>query len=530
MIIVKQQRDLAKLIKDYGWPDIPDCFSTRDRKTVQSGTDTWVLPDPGIRTPRIDFSIITDHSIKWAVKSYIKMVMETQSSRSANNDYADLRRLVICKLDEHYDDLEGRLIEVYEDLLSESREAQKTWQCYRVFKWYLWCADNYPELGFSEDYANRLDAVELGGNPKGYAVKSEDPAKGPLAPIEFKLLISALKNDDDQTFSAIQQRAAISLLIATGRNPQNLTFLRESDLMNVAPEGVEPCYILKMPRIKKGFLSPRDDLLEESIDEAIAGHIVALIDKNKEIRDDLKFDRFSGSLPDALFINTDGNSSALLSYDWDNALNMSSQQLSLLVERFSSRVNIVSPVTKKILRIYPRRLRYTFACNMVSEGVSRRELARMLDHSDTQNVGVYYQVASKIVPHLDKAMAKEYASILGLFRGKVVTSDAAAVNGDREDKHLSFHGLQNEDVNGEEIGVCGDSEVCHLDPPYSCYLCHKFQPYATADHDHVLSCLLENREEKIKKYESKRIGVQLDDVIIAVAEVAERCKESNKNA
>lgn len=167
---------------------------------------------------------------------------------------------------------------------------------------------------------------------------------------------------------------------------------------------------------------------------------------------------------------------------------------------------------------------------MVSEGVSRRELARMLDHSDTQNVGVYYQVASKIVPHLDKALAKEYGSILGLFRGKVVSSDATAVNGDRADKHLSFYGLNNEDVNGKEIGVCGDFDVCHLDPPYSCYLCHKFQPYATADHDHVLTCLLENREEKIKKYESKRIGVQLDDVIIAVSEVSERCKEYNENA
>ena len=57
------------------------------------------------------------------------------------------------------------------------------------------------------------------------------------------------------------------------------------------------------------------------------------------------------------------------------------------------------------------------------------------------------------------------------------------------------------------------------------YLCPKFQPYRHADHEHVLECLLAGREERLKKYENARLGIQLDEVIAAVAQVAKLCKE-----
>lgn len=134
---------------------------------------------------------------------------------------------------------------------------------------------------------------------------------------------------------------------------------------------------------------------------------------------------------------------------------------------------------------------------MVAEGISKRELARILDHTDTQNVNVYFDMAGNIVGHLDKAMAKGFSKYLDFFKGNLISSDEEAINGERNDKHLIF--LDEQDSSEIiDVGVCGEITVCHLDPPYSCYVCPKFQPYRNADHENVLECLLASREERLE--------------------------------
>ena len=120
----------------------------------------------------------------------------------------------------------------------------------------------------------------------------------------------------------------------------------------------------------------------------------------------------------------------------------------------------------------------------------------------------------------------KYVEYLNFFKGNVIENDDDAINGRRDDKHLKF--VDEENPNDQsDIGVCGQSNVCHLDPPYSCYLCPKFQPYKHADHEHVLDCLLVGREKRLEKYENSRLGIQLDEVIAAVAQVAKICEEGS---
>ena len=61
------------------------------------------------------------------------------------------------------------------------------------------------------------------GNPKGEAVRMEDPDSGPLhRSLELPLLIKAMREDKSQVLEHIQQKAAVALSIALGRNPANL--------------------------------------------------------------------------------------------------------------------------------------------------------------------------------------------------------------------------------------------------------------------------------------------------------------------
>src|SRR5260221_8539116 len=51
------------------------------------------------------------------------------------------------------------------------------------------------------------------------------------------------------------------------------------------------------------------------------------------------------------------------------------------------------------------------------------------DHTDTQHVQVYFEVAGNIVEHLDKASAKGFAKYLNYFKGNIIDNSTEAVNG-----------------------------------------------------------------------------------------------------
>lgn len=425
--------------------------------------------------------------------------------------------------------LKQNLISLFEMALSEARKEHRLWAMYRPIQWYVWCAENYPEIGFCPVYALELDAISVPGNPKGEAVRMEDPDRGPLhRSLELPLLIKAMRSDKSTELPHLQEKAALALSIALGRNPANLTFLKEGDLVNLTPDADDPTWIIRMPRIKKRQLNPRDDLLDEYLDPEFAAYLSELIEANKAIATKVEVENATYTIDRPIFINQDGNKSAILSGLVDSSFNMTSEAISRMVQQFVSRHKIISPLTGEILRISARRLRYTLGTALAAEGISRKELARILDHSDTQHVQVYFELAGSIVEHLDKAAAKGFAKYVNLFSGKIVEDDSEAINGDRDDKHLAFIDESNP-TEATDIGVCGKDEICHLDPPFSCYLCEKFQPYRRADHEYVLECLLQDRNDRMQKYENARLGIQLDDVIMAVAQVAEQCRMEVSN-
>lgn len=469
------------------WPEI-EVLITREGKEVDISDDIWRLPYSTRDNSTLNFTKIINSEIRESFKGHVADRLKRISTHAGYAVYQDVWREVL----RHWGnpapqvDTESHLIDLFEIAINRARSQKRLWAMYRPIQWYIWSADNNPEYGFSEIYAQELEVLELPGNPKGEAVRMEDPEGGPLnKSLELPLLINALKSDEGRSLEHLHQRVVVALSIAFGRNPANLTFLRESDFERLAPGGEDPCYIIRMPRIKKRFVNPEER---------------------------------------PLLINRNGNKAAILSKDLDNAFNLTSSDISRLLSAFVKRHNIISPLTGELMRVTPRRLRYTLATGLAAEGISKRELARILDHTDTQHVNVYFEMAGRIVQHLDKATAKGFSTYLNFFRGRLINSDENAVNGERDDKHLTFFDEQNP-TDQVGIGVCGESSVCHLDPPYSCYLCPKFQPYRHANHEQILECLLAGREERLKKYENARLGIQLDEVIAAVAQVAKLCEE-----
>lgn len=520
---------LQNIIELNGYLQIPDEVIDRAGLRVKTNTVEWILNAASYSHDTINLEVYQHPFLHYAVSihliHYIKKLSPTECINIQNDISAHLSRIGFLdglSFDWELDEYEEALSRAILDILAMLRSENKLDRFYRICRWYLWCAEHIPECGFNQEIALQLSRVTIPGNVKGEAVRSKDPNTGPLDfELEEPLLRKYLLEDESEVFEHMQQRVAVALCLAFGRNPMNYAQLREEDMKNLTADypKAKDLWQLHIPRIKKRS-KPREFFRAETCDKRLADMILELINKNQQFQTMIN----DVEMPRALFLRTSHHKKFIGTDNQEWCFHFKSNEFSKLLSQWAKRVNLKHPVTHKIIHLTARRLRYTFACNMARQGVNRATLAEMLDHTDTQHVGVYYDLSEEIVGMLDKALASQVGKVLGWFKGTIIDDDSDAVNGDNPDKHLFFIG-ENEPEDQTEIGVCGESKLCHLDPPYSCYLCPKFQPYRHADHDHVLELLLKDRDARLKQYKNARLGIQLDDVIFAVGQVVSSCQE-----
>lgn len=326
--------NMQELISSRGWQGIPSTILTREGLPLDASTDEWNLPYSIRGKSTLDFSKVVLDEVRWGLKFYIKDRIERVSTHAGYAAFHDVWREFLrddtLLLQSAESSLQDKLISLIESSISIARKKHRLWALYRPIQWYIYCAENYPELGFSPAYALELEGMSIPGNPKGEAVRMEDPDKGPLhRSLELPLLIAALKNDTSQELEHLQQKVAVALSIAFGRNPANLTYLREEDFIDLTPESNERCFILKMPRIKKRQLSPRDDLLDEYLEPLYGNYIIELIQKNSSTNVMLEDKGKAIPNPRPLFLNQKGNNAAIASKDFENAYNVTSADPSL---------------------------------------------------------------------------------------------------------------------------------------------------------------------------------------------------------
>ena len=353
-------KSLYEQIESNGWLDVPDNIISREGHSVDTSSDIWHLPYTTAKSMSLNFSKIGDLGLRWATKRYIQDRLEFTSAHAAYSSFQDVwRELIRFQADFEfnkcfdYEELKINFIKAFEYALSESRKNHRLWVMYRPIQWYVWCAENYPEVGFCPAYALELDAISVPGNPKGESVRMEDVDRGPLhRSLELPLLIKAMRADKSVEFIHLQQKAALALSIALGRNPANLTYLKETDLVNLTPDSDESTWVINMPRIKKRQLNSRDDLLTEYLDTEFANYLLELISANKKITTTVEVDGKYFAIERPLFINIEGNKSAILSKLIDSSFNMTSAGISDLLKQFIERHKIISPLSGEIGRAH----------------------------------------------------------------------------------------------------------------------------------------------------------------------------------
>lgn len=402
----------------------------------------------------------------------------------------------------------------YRALLGKKRE----WYVgsLRVFI-YQWHRLGYE--GISEECLALLDKWVIKGNEKGFAVQSMCPEDGPLTDIEMLGVVDAVSESFASKALSVEQTAIALVVSMTGRRPIQITALKIKDLMSPKPGeywinfprgkrrgGIWRSEFKKFPIVEDLWmvLQAQADLVKSTISAAVSPSVFKAVDY-REFPVFPNYNMIGAATSVSDFVDTD-------------MLHLPGQAIYQVMKDVSSVVNVVSERHGLPMKLNPNRFRYTLGTNLAREGRGISVIAEALDHSDTQNAGVYVRNTPDIVGRIDKAVALQLAPFAQAFRGVLVTSENEAVRGSDPTSRISS-------VDGRKrVGTCGSYGWCGAMAPLVCYTCIHFQPWLDGPHEEVLDGLLAERDQVLVTTGDMKIASVNDRLILAVSQVVADCK------
>lgn len=370
--------------------------------------------------------------------------------------------------------------------------------------------------GVSDNAVALLEGLRVRGNTKGVAVLTMDPETGPFTDIELTQIQSTL-ND---AFERGEIREDIYLLtwlfMALGQRPSQFAALKVRDLIELTADG-ESQYILRIPRLKQRNAGPRIELKERPLVSQIGGRLSKYARRVRR--------RFEGVLADPddapMFpVSRERETFGKWppGYEYHETGWFLSKSLVKTLEQLATH----SERTGKRLKITPLRFRRTFGTRAAQEGHGELVIAELLDHSDTQNVGVYVAAVPEIAARIDRAVAMQLAPLAQAFKGMLIRTESEATRGNDPSSRIVDARI---DRSMKPMGSCGQHSFCGFNAPIACYTCQHFQPWLDGPHEAVLDHLLQKRDQLLATTDARMASVN-DPTIFAVAQVIRLCREA----
>ena len=402
-------------------------------------------------------------------------------------------------------------------------------------EWYLatirgflrsWHQLGYP--GISKDVILLLDGWTLKGNRKGDAVKRMDPQEGPLTDNELTAFNEGAVRAYEKSLITIAELAMALSASHTGRRPIQISQLRVIDVLCGKNEKGEPFYMLNVPRAKQRSSSFRTNFKPFAISLELWAILSAqarnaIVQVEKRLGFELqKADRQQVPLfPNFDVVDTIESPSEFRQLLATDKLNIASSEITDTLQFIVEESNIRSERTGDLLHINSRRFRYTTGTRAAREGFGELVIAELLDHTDTQNAGVYVKNIPEHVKKLDEAVGFQLAPYAQAFVGVLVDSEKEAQRGNDPTSRIRTE-------MGLGVGTCGEHGFCGANIPIPCYTCMHFQPWLNGPHKEVYQGLL-NERERVKEITGDiQIAAVLDRSIIAVADVIMRCEKRSE--
>jgi integrase len=364
--------------------------------------------------------------------------------------------------------------------------------------------------GVSRDLMKVLSSTKEKSGPKGVSVATMDPHDGPFTDIELQGLHGALSDAFGAARLSGRDHALVWLCTATGARPVQLASLKVKDVHRRSVEG-QFHYDIDVPRGKQRGKLRRAEVKNRPLMVQIGAAVYAYAQGVKE--------QFLPLLPDAeeapLFPQFEKRKG-----QWTPGFEYhpTATRIAGMVRACLDELQVISERTGKPMNTSPIRFRRTLGTRAAQEGHGALVIAELLDHSDTQSVGVYVESRPEMAERIDKAVALELAPLAQAFKGKLVRTTSEATRGG--DPSARIRDLRFGD---KDEGFCGSHGFCGFNAPIACYTCHSFEPWLDGPHEAVLESLLAKRDRQLANGD-KRIAAINDRTILAVAQVVQLCE------
>ncbi|NUH64084.1 site-specific integrase [Sulfitobacter sp. S0837] len=395
---------------------------------------------------------------------------------------------------------------------------------------FLRTLSDYGQKGLENDVIPYLDTLSLRGNRKGAAVAHRCPHSGPYTTTEQAAVLNWATNEFDKENISLMEYAWFYCSFVTGRRSVNLRALRAKDL-KTSNETAARQFWLAVPRSKQRAATYRSQFREVLISEDLY-----LILKNLSL---IVSNMVEECIPDAvpvgilqeLPIFADrtrvqqlGSLEALskILRETPDFLHATSSQTAAIVGKLSHMCTAISERTGDTIHITQTRMRRSRATNLRRKGIGGTELAYLLDHSDTQQIGVYTENTPNVAERIDEAMLPALAPLAMAARGMLIDSERDAIRANDPNSRIHKAG-------GASMGNCGNEGFC-AGGIKSCLVCTQFQPWIDAPWDELLTELLDERDE-LRQYNVGNGVLQSYDLQIsrsfAIKTAAEQLRSEN---
>ncbi|SMG66166.1 [similarity to] integrase family protein [methanotrophic bacterial endosymbiont of Bathymodiolus sp.] len=188
-----------------------------------------------------------------------------------------------------------------------------------------------------------------------------------------------------------------------------------------------------------------------------------------------------------------------------------------LLKGVSIKNTACSERTGDFINFTASRFRYTKGTNLARRGISGVALAAALDHTDTQNIGVYTENTEETAQQIDEIMAPILAPLAQAFAGKLITTEREALRANDPNSRIK-NGKSN------NVGNCGTYAFC-ASGYRACYTCTSFQPWLEAPHKEVLEEIIAERRRQEESGVSLKVIQSTDRLLLSVQQVIFLCKE-----
>lgn len=489
-------------------PPLPAEVTTSDGVVFDPRLPHWPLSGLMMRRNFAfdEFAQLSDHVVL-RLKWILIIQLQEKSFAHACNLYSNFQwfyRSVLAKLNSFCERIELRHILGYRALLNDTTE------------WKLGVLRNLlvdmDKLGFgisSAEVIEYLDGSTIRGNIKGTSIRTRDPEEGAFSDTELLVIQSALNDAYARGRIGLDDFAIVWVLLAYGCRPIQIAAMKEKDLL-VSETSEGKAYALRIPRAKQRGQRHRDLLKTRYCSKQIGALLERVIERNALRREQLGIKAGEAAMFMAL-------KQGMLP---DLPYHQTAQRVGRTVNSTIARL--------ADLKGNAKRFRTTLGQRAVDDGKDKWTVAELLDHSDTQNVEVYFEASPAMVLRLDRHLAMELAPLAQAFAGVVVVTEKEARRGGDRSSRIYDRTLA-DNIN-DPLGTCGQMSFCGMAAPFACYTCRHFQPWIDGPHEAFMAALIADRARMESEGLSPKIFTIRDRTILAAAAVIQLCSSVRESA